>query len=253
MLGANLVLDALVAGYQVVAVDYEHPVRRAGVESVVADLSRPGTAQEVFVARRPDWVIHCAAATNVDACEADPATAFRLNRDMAGQVAMAAQAVGACLVHISTDAVFDGERGGYTEDDEPHPINVYGASKLEGEWAVLSEHPGALLVEMLGNAARGIYHVAGSECISKYEFGIRLAQVFGLDGRLIRRTSMERARLGARRGQRLCLDCSKTRAVLGRPLPDLLTGLQNFAELGRGGRAGVLRSLCPTSVKDGRQ
>lgn len=299
MLGANLVLDALAAGYQVVAADYEHPVRQAGVESVVADLSRPGTAQEVFVARRPDWVIHCAAATNVDACEADPATAFRLNRDMAGQVAMAAQVVGAQLVHISTDAVFDGERGGYTEQDEPHPISAYGESKREGERVVLSEHPGALIVRtniygwnaqakqslaewflgqlragaacpgftdawfspilvndlgdwllrLLEKGVQGIYHVAGAACLSKFEFGVRLAEAFGLDGTLLRPSRQSDAVDRARRGSRLCLDSGKVADELRRPLPDVAQGLARFRRLEQEGRVETLRSL--VSIPEG--
>ena len=146
LLGANLALDALAAGHQVIAVDFQHPIRHPEIESVKANLSAPGAAREVFAEYRPGWAIHCAAAVDVEACEADPETAVRLNRDMAGHVAMAARAVGARLAHISTDAVFDGERGGYTEEDEPHPINVYGLSKLDGERVVLSECPQALVV-----------------------------------------------------------------------------------------------------------
>jgi dTDP-4-dehydrorhamnose reductase len=146
LLGANLALDALAAGHQVVAVDFLHQIRHPEIESVKADLSTPGAARAVFAEHRPRWAVHCAAAVDIDACEADPATAFRLNRDMAGQVAIAARAVGARLVHISTDAVFDGDRGGYAEEEEPHPVNVYGSSKLDGERVVLSEYPEALVV-----------------------------------------------------------------------------------------------------------
>lgn len=146
LLGANLVLEARTAGLQVTAVDLGHPVRLAGVTSVTADLARPGAARRVLEAQPPEWVIHCAAATSVDGCEEDPRTALRLNRDMAGQVAQAARAVGARLAHISTDAVFDGEAGPYSEQDAPRPINVYGASKLEGELVVQVEHPEAVVV-----------------------------------------------------------------------------------------------------------
>lgn len=301
MLGANLVLDALAAGHQVIAVDYQHPVRRAGLESVTADLSRPGAAQEILAARRPAWVIHCAAATNVDACETDPGTAFRLNRDMAGQVALAARAVGARMAHISTDAVFDGEQGEYTEDDEPRPINVYGESKLDGERVVLAEHPEALIVrtciygwnaqpkqslaewllarleagqacpgftdawfspilvndlgdrllQMLERRMQGVYHVAGGECISKYEFGVRLAEVFGLDPQLVLPESVDGGRLRATRGRRLCLQCQKVRRSLGQAPPGALAGLQHFAALRRQGRPQSLRELCAVETCGG--
>ncbi len=145
LLGANLVLDAA-QGHQVVAVYHRHPIDLAGVEALRADLSRPGVAQRLISAADPDWVVHCAAATNVDACERDPETAFRLNRDMAAYVAEAAWDARARLIHVSTDAVFDGERGGYVEEDDANPATVYGRSKLAGEQAVLQAHPEAAVV-----------------------------------------------------------------------------------------------------------
>jgi dTDP-4-dehydrorhamnose reductase len=145
LLGANLVLDA-VGRYEVAAVSHRQRIEWAGVRAFQADLAQPGAAKEILGLVQPDWVIHCAAATDVDACEASPETAFRLNRDMAGWVAQAAQAAGARLVHISTDAVFDGDRGGYDEADSPRPINVYARSKLEGESAVRAACAEALIV-----------------------------------------------------------------------------------------------------------
>ncbi|MBM3122776.1 MAG: sugar nucleotide-binding protein, partial [Chloroflexi bacterium] len=102
LLGANLALVAQAAGHHIIAVDFLHPIRHRDVVSVQADLTLPGAALQIFAAHRPRWAVHCAAAVEVDACEADPETAYRLNRDMAGHVAMAARAVGARLVHIST-------------------------------------------------------------------------------------------------------------------------------------------------------
>ncbi len=83
----------------------------------------------------PDAVIHLAAMTDVDGCERDPDTAFRVNRDGTRHIAEACAACGAHMTMLSTDYVFDGRSGPYKESDEPTPVNVYGRSKLEGERA----------------------------------------------------------------------------------------------------------------------
>ncbi len=83
---------------------------------------------------RPDVVLHGAAYTNVDGCERDPDLAHKVNALGTWAVASAAEEIGAALVAISTDFVFDGAKGSpYTEFDAPNPISHYGASKLAGE------------------------------------------------------------------------------------------------------------------------
>lgn len=82
----------------------------------------------------PDVVIHTAAMTDVDGCERNPDTALRVNALGTRNVALACQQAGAAMVYISTDYVFDGTQDRpYMEWDMPHPISVYGASKLAGE------------------------------------------------------------------------------------------------------------------------
>lgn len=83
---------------------------------------------------RPDAIVHLAAFTQVDACETEPARAARDNALGAQNVALAARACGAAILHVSTDYVFDGMKGvPYDEMDAPHPLSVYGRSKLAGE------------------------------------------------------------------------------------------------------------------------
>ncbi|HZQ10991.1 MAG TPA: dTDP-4-dehydrorhamnose reductase [Anaerolineae bacterium] len=83
----------------------------------------------------PDLVIHTAAMTNVDGAARDPVTAFRINAFGTQNVALACQRANAALVYISTNEVFDGTKAApYLEFDPTHPINVYGKSKLAGEW-----------------------------------------------------------------------------------------------------------------------
>jgi dTDP-4-dehydrorhamnose reductase len=86
---------------------------------------------------RPDLVVHSAAIPDLDICEADPASALRVNYQGTRNVADAALHVGAGLVHISTDAVFDGSKGTpYVETDPTAPITTYGRTKLQAEEAV---------------------------------------------------------------------------------------------------------------------
>ncbi len=87
----------------------------------------------------PDWVVHAAAATDVDGCEREAERAMAVNAEGTRRVAEGCRRAGAGLVYLSTDYVFDGRKGApYTEGDAPAPLNAYGRSKLEGERAVRS-------------------------------------------------------------------------------------------------------------------
>lgn len=145
LLGGNMALTAA-REHEVIGVVHRHRVDLPGVDVVQADLAQPGATEALIEAQRPGWVVHCAGATQLDRCEREPAWAHALNVDMARQVAEASAAAGARLAHLSTDSVFDGEKGGYDEADEPRAINAYAESKLAGERAVAAAHPGALIV-----------------------------------------------------------------------------------------------------------
>jgi dTDP-4-dehydrorhamnose reductase len=98
------------------------------------DITDLAAARALFAEIKPDVVLHGAAYTNVDGCERDPDLAHRVNALGSWAVASAAEEVGAALVAISTDFVFDGAKGApYTEFDAPNPLSHYGASKLAGE------------------------------------------------------------------------------------------------------------------------
>ena len=82
----------------------------------------------------PDFLVNCAAYTTVDRAEDEPDLAYRVNADAVGWLGDVCDARGVGVIHFSTDYVFDGTKDGpYTEDDTPNPLNVYGASKLDGE------------------------------------------------------------------------------------------------------------------------
>ena len=101
------------------------------------DLLQPGSAAAFVRSAAPDVVVNLAAYTAVDRSEDEPEVAFRVNGEAAGEIAAAAAGVGAPLIHLSTDYVFDGKASRpYLEDDAPNPLNVYGHSKLMGEQRV---------------------------------------------------------------------------------------------------------------------
>jgi dTDP-4-dehydrorhamnose reductase len=102
-----------------------------------ADLGDGRSVEAALLAFRPAAVLHAGAATDVDACERDPELAWRVNVGGTEQVARACRALGARLVAVSTDYVFDGERGPYGEDDLPNPRGVYARTKRCGEEAAL--------------------------------------------------------------------------------------------------------------------
>ncbi len=86
---------------------------------------------------RPDLIINAAAYTAVDQAESEDTLAHRINGEAPGVLAEAAKAVGAALIHYSTDYVFDGSKqGAWTETDQPSPLSAYGRSKLVGEQAI---------------------------------------------------------------------------------------------------------------------
>jgi dTDP-4-dehydrorhamnose reductase len=105
------------------------------------DLSDPAEAAGQLAALsfgEGDLVVNCAAATDVDGCERDPESARRINAESPARIAALCTRRGARLLHVGTDYVFDGaiDRP-YTEEDEPDPLSHYGATKLEGDRAVL--------------------------------------------------------------------------------------------------------------------
>jgi dTDP-4-dehydrorhamnose reductase len=101
------------------------------------DLSRPETLTALIAEHAPDVIVNAAAYTAVDKAESEEALATTINGVAPGELARAAKAAGALLIHYSTDYVFDGSKSGpYIEDDPVAPLNAYGRSKLAGEEAI---------------------------------------------------------------------------------------------------------------------
>lgn len=256
---------------------HSHPLPETA-DSVCVDLTQRGKTRELLNSLKPDWIVHCAAMTNVDLCEAQPDQARLLNTTVSGNLAEEARNLGAGFVYISTDSVFDGARGDYSEADVPNPTNVYAQTKLAGERVVMDELPNSLIVRtniygwnlqnklslaewilsrlenneglpgfsdvifnplfvadlsdilltMMARGMKGLYHLAGSDKCSKYQFALSLADVFGLDGQLVREATIDDSTLKAPRPRNTTLLYSKIEHDLGTRMPDLVSGLRHF-------------------------
>ncbi len=154
LLGINLAVE-LAQRHNVFGVVNQHRFDPGAVpfQVIQSDLLAQGAVEQALDASQPDWVIHCAALANLDACEADPLRAAQLNTELPGRLAENVARGGARgskvrLVHISTDSVFDGQRGGYTEEDAPNPPGVYSQTKLAGEQAVAAADPSAVIARV---------------------------------------------------------------------------------------------------------
>jgi dTDP-4-dehydrorhamnose reductase len=147
MLGRDVMLAAGNAGHDVI-----------GFGHTELDVSDAAAVESKLEAERPDVVINCAAWTDVDGAEKAEEAAMAANAAGAGHVAGAAAAVGASVVYISSDYVFDGSKGApYVETDQPAPLSVYGRTKLAGEEATASANNRHFIVRsswLFGTAGR---------------------------------------------------------------------------------------------------
>ncbi len=274
-LGANLgaFLDTHV---EAIAVTRTGSVPRVFPSAVAGDLARPEELAATIKDLRPQVVVHSAAMASHQACERDPESAELINAKATGFLAKASEEVGARFVYISTDAVFDGQRGHYSEDDLPNPISIYGLTKLRGEreaaratdalilrtnffgWSpsgtrsileffvnelsaghavrgftdfttssayaqVLTQ----VVSELVAGRAAGIFHVTSPDALTKYEFGVAVAEEFDLDPALI---SPTRADIDPPRFGDISLNVAKVQTTLGRLLPTLIEGISRARE-----------------------
>jgi dTDP-4-dehydrorhamnose reductase len=280
LLGITLALETT-RQHTVFGTVNRHPLKTEAFRVIQTDLLAPGAVERLLDSTQPTWVIHCAALANLEACEADPLQAHKINTELPHTLASHVARSGARLLHISTDAVFDGLRGDYTEEDNPTPAGVYSRTKLDGERAVTDAYPSAIiarvvfygwslngarslaefffnnlsrgqrvsgftnvffcpllanqlakiLVFMLEKNLSGLYHVVGPEPLSKYEFGIRLAQRFSLDSSLIDPLPFTQSASAAIRSPKLTLRSEKIVHAIGQPLPSVSTGLDELYTL----------------------
>ncbi len=293
LLGLNFALAVDGKKHQVTGVANTLPMAWASFKNVQAELTQAGVIERLIEEHKPDVILHCAAIANVDLCESEPDQAKIVNTDLPGSIAEACLRHSIKMIQISTDAVFDGVKGNYQEDDPTNPLSVYAQTKRDGENAVLSANPDALvarvnfygwsatgnrslaevffnnlqagnqmngftdvifcpmnildlsdlLVEATDLQLKGIYHMVGAEPMSKYQFGVRIAEKFGFDPALINPVSVKDGNLKAARSPNLSLSTVKLQKALGHDLPAFDAGLQKFYDQFRRGYPQYIKTL----------
>jgi dTDP-4-dehydrorhamnose reductase len=249
----------------VIATYHSHASQPEGTKATRLELERPAGIKPLLDRYHPQIIFHLAAITNPDQCERAPAVARKVNLEATLKVAEWAGTSGAKLVFVSTDLVFDGDKGNYSEEDDPHPLSVYGRTKLDAELAVLEACPAAVVLRGslffgLGGPGRtflatlleslsqgrpmhlftdqkrtpvlledmafamtravdldltGLFHAAGGEVFTRYEFGKAVCEAFGFDRSLLIPIRMADFQYQAPRPLDCSLDISKIRKVMG--------------------------------------
>ena len=255
MLGQQLVYLLKQKNFEVYATYHSEPVNEDCF--LPLDITNKVDTEVLIKEIKPDAIVLTAAFTNVDKCEELKNIAFSVNVAGTSNVASAAEAVSAKIVYVSTDYVFNGEKGKYKETDETDPVDYYGLTKLKGEeqvqkfcsdyiiartsvlygihkpnfvtWTIseleqnkpisivtdqiispthtldLSEQILALLRED-GN---GVFHTAGGEIISRFDFAVQTAKLFDFDVALVTPTVMSKMNWLAQRPKDSSLNVSK--------------------------------------------
>jgi len=134
LVGRQVVNDLLIS-YPDVYSCYHDSKPELGILTQM-DLTNPRTIIKTIAETKPDVIIHLAAITDVDRCETEKEIATKINEKATAILAQEAAKLGSFLVYVSTDYVFDGEKGMKKESDITHPVDFYGKSKLGGELAV---------------------------------------------------------------------------------------------------------------------
>ncbi|MCC6865255.1 MAG: dTDP-4-dehydrorhamnose reductase [Ignavibacteria bacterium] len=207
-----------------------------GFDYFTMDITKKDEVKEAVKRCNPEIIINTAAYTNVDGCETDREKSWRVNVDAVKNFIIASRINSSKIIHISTDYIFDGRLGNYSETSKPNPLSYYGKSKLASENALITsgidftivrtmiiygtgknlrpnfavwlvnmlteknrvtivddqfgmptmvDDLGWGLVKIVDLGKSGIYHICGNEYCSRYEFAVKLAEIFGLNENLI--------------------------------------------------------------------
>lgn len=267
------------------------PIELDGCNFVRLDKTVRDDTLDLVKRVKPDVVIDTAALHNVDYCETHHHEAWRVNVKGTRNVADACEEVGAKMIFISTDYVFDGKKNFYTEQDIPNPLHFYAKTKLEGEnivrkagidyaiarpsviygwnlgelaglqsssgksmnfviWVInklkrgeeisivtdqyssptYADNLAEALLALSKSDKQGVYHTAGKTCTNRFNFAKKIAEVFELDGSLIKPVTSDVFKQVAERPKRCCLDVSRAERELEVTFLTVEEGLKKMKE-----------------------
>lgn len=271
-LGSNIIQELDRLKIQSVGTSYN-----ADNNTLKVDVRNINSINDCIQKVKPDIMINCAANVQLDYLENNPEVAFSINSEGARNVAKLAKQNEIRLIHISTDGVFDGLKGMYSEDDIPHPINVYARSKLLGEEFVKENTDDYIIIRtnfygyhsqgkflfnwiintlkqnkeltgfddviftplevinlsrMISEIAitnyRGIIHLASDEAISKYQFALKIADIFHFNKDLIKKGSVDEANFIAKRPKNTSLLNIRSKHLITTPIVSLSSWLHDI-------------------------
>jgi dTDP-4-dehydrorhamnose reductase len=275
--------------YEILGLYETHEVSIDGTALEKCDLIDASEIRGVITKFSPHILIHCAGLANVDECEEDRATARETNVFATKNTVREILDKDVYLIYISTDAVYEGDKGNYSESDNINPQNYYGRTKYEGElevsrkanslvlrtnffgWNVRKKKSlaewilGELKAERKINGFEdvyfssiytmelakvidrsieknltGVHNCGSSDSCSKYEFALKIAEVFGLDKTLVNPISIKAFEFKARRGKNLTLNVDKIQNALSYKLPNIGYSIEGFCQ--------HRKSECPPTV-----
>ena len=254
----------------------------SSIDTVYLDITNKDEVEKIILRISPKVIIHTAAVNDFNFCADHRELAWKINVDGTRNIALAAEQVNAKLIYISTDLVFEGDIGLYSENDCPNPLCHYGKTKLEGEKIVSSINSDyciartALLYGWSKNSSKcfteimidnlkkgkelrlftdefrsplhvnnlcqillelakrddsnGLYHIGGSQRMSRFLFGLTLADIFGLKRDLIIPTTVDNFLFKDKRPKDCSMKNEKILNFLNIKPPDIIDGLSEIKE-----------------------
>lgn len=276
LLGYNACQYLLGQGHEVVGISNSHAIDLVGVDERKCDLMDFDATRALIMDVNPDVILHCAAMTNVDACEDDAELTRKYHVELSELIAQCANQCDAKMVHLTTDQLWDGTQVQVSEETPTQPLNVYGQTKADSEVSVMNACADALIIrtnffgkgrswrlsfsdwldkelsagnvingfndifyspisiphllqavrDLVEKNASGVFHVAGAERISKFDFIRLYAEMGGYDVDLVNEQTSQAAQFKAKRPQDMSLNVQKTEEELGYEMPTARQSIQ---------------------------